>query len=360
MHWPASVDIVIVNFHSSDDIRDCLGALGSWKHGRIWIVDNSCDPAEIAALRQMTSSRSEVTVLATKENLGFGCGCNLALTHSSSELVLLLNPDARISPEHLTTMVRILKSDPHLGAVSPATYWNTERSFVLPRPSAQTPLAHVCQVIASWWPAATRVAAQHMVRRTQKEMASTSPVHVDFLAGAILLLRRSAIDAAGGLFDSGYFMFFEDADLSLRMRRAGYRLALIPSAMAVHNYRHKPFKAGLMLQSQSRYFLLRHSWYARLSGKLRGIERLARPMQLEEWFDPLGTFNTVQEFEAATLGAGVEAFSPSLQMMPAIVRPIGCSGLGFTSQEWALLEPAPYVAWLSIGSMRRWVYFVRA
>ena len=157
--------------------------------------------------------------------------------------MLLLNPDARISPEHLTTLVQVLECDPNLGAVSPATYWNTERSFVLPRPSAQTPLAHVCQVIASWWPAATRITAQHMVRRTQKEMASTSPVHVDFLAGAILLLRRSAIEAAGGLFDSGYFMFFEDADLSLRMRRAGHRLALIPSTMAVHNYRHKPFKA---------------------------------------------------------------------------------------------------------------------
>jgi hypothetical protein len=144
------------------------------------------------------------------------------------------------------------------------------------------------------------------------------------------------------------------------MRRAGHRLALIPSTMAVHNYRHKPFKAGLMLQSQLKYFLLRHSWYARLSGRLRGIEQLARPIQLEEWFHMLGTFSTVQEFEAATLGAGVEAFSPSLQMMPAIVRPVGCSGLGFTPHEWALLEPGPYVAWLSTSSMRRWVYFVRA
>lgn len=359
MHWPARVDIAIVNYHSADEIQNCLDALGSWKQGRIWIVDNSCDAQETKILQQLASSRPESRVLVTKENLGFGRGCNLALASSSSEYLLLLNPDARITQEHLETLLQTLASEPRLGAVSPSTFWNTEKSFVLPRPSAQTPLTHLGHMAATWWPTATRALAECWVHRTQQEMAGTKPLYVDFLAGAVLLLRRSAIDAAGGLFDPAYFMFFEDADLSVRLRRCGYALALVPTAQAVHNYRHKPFKAELMAASQLHYFERRYHWYLRLSGGLRGLERLARTTHPRDWFEMLGTLDSAQAFAMATQGAKVEAFSPSTLMMPAITRPADYSGKGFTPAEWALLEPGAYVARLADSMRKRWVYFVR-
>lgn len=360
MHWPACVDIVIVNYHSAEEIRDCLDALGPWKQGRIWIVDNSCDSHETEILRQLTNERPESTVLAAGENLGFGRGCNLALARSSSEYLLLLNPDARIAPEDLGILVQTIAGTPFLGAVSPATFWNTEKSFVLPRPSAQTPLAHLGHVAASWWPTATRALAQRGVRRTQQEMVSTTPLPVDFLAGAVLLLRRSAIDAAGGLFDPAYFMFFEDADLSVRLRRCGYGLALVPKAQAVHNYRHKPFKAELMTTSQSLYFNLRYRWYLHLSGRLRGLEKLALPVHPSSWFEMLGTLCSAEAFSSATQGAKVEAFSPSPLMMPAITRQASHPEKSFTPEEWNLLEPGTYVAWLNDAKRERWVHFVRS
>lgn len=359
MHWPACADVVIVNYHSAGEIRDCLDALGPWKHGRIWIVDNSCDVHETEILRELAACRPESTVLTADENLGFGRGCNLALERSSSEYLLLLNPDARIAPKDLETLLQTIARTPRLGAVSPVTYWNAEKSFVLPRPSVQTPLAHLGYVAATWSATATRSLARHWVLRTQQEMASTKPMHVNFLAGAVLVLRRSAIDAAGGLFDPAYFMFFEDADLSVRLRRSGYGLALVPTSQAVHNYRHKPFKAELMAQSQMHYFSLQHRWYLRLSNGLRGVERCARPVAAPAWYPALGTLESAQAFAAATGGARVEAFSPSPLMMPAIARPSKHAGQGFTSEEWALLEPGAYVAWLAEGRRGRWVHFVR-
>jgi len=359
MHWPACVDIVVVNYHSADDICAGLEALGAWSHGAIWVVDNSSDMNEAQALRTMASGRAECTVLDAGGNLGFGRACNLALAHSASEYVLLLNPDARITQEHLEVLLQAMVCKPRLAAVSPATYWNDAKSFVLPRPSAQTPLTHLGHVAATWWPLATRILAEHGVRRTQREMAGIETVPVDFLAGAVLLLRRSAVTAAGGLFDPGYFMFFEDADLSLRLRRAGYTLALVPAAQAVHNYRHKPFKAALMAESQLHYFSLRYHWYLQLSGALRSVERLARPVAPPAWYPTLGSLDSVQAFSAASLGARVEAFSPSPLMMPAIARPYGHAWQGFTSQEWSLLEPGAYVAWLADGQRKRWVHFVR-
>lgn len=360
MHWPARVDIVVVNYHSAGDVCTGLEALGAWPHGAIWVVDNSSDASEVQALQAMASERAECTVIDAGANLGFARACNLALSRSSSEYVLLLNPDARITQAHLEVMLQTMVRSPRLAAVSPATYWNADMSFVLPRPSTQTPLAHLGHVVATWWPRATRMLAEHGVRRTQKEMAGAAAVPVDFLAGAVLLLRRSAVEASGGLFDPGYFMFFEDADLSLRLRRAGYALALLPAAQAMHHYRHKPFKAALMAQSQMHYFSLHHRWYLRLSGGLRGVERCARPVAAPAWYPSLGPLASAQAFAAATGGARVEAFSPSPLMMPAIARPSRHAGHGFTPEEWALLEPGAYVAWLTQGRRGRWVHFVRS
>lgn len=360
MPWPARVDIAIVNFHSSEEVLTSLGDLGPWPHGTIWLVENSCDHQEARALQSMAASRSEIRVLVAPENLGFGKGCNLAYAQSSAEYFLLLNPDARIGLHDIRRLLDSLRQDISLGAVSPATYWNAEKTFVLPRPSSQTPKAHALQVMASWAPSVTRRVAQHKALCTQRQMAQTMPLTTDMLAGAVLLLRRSAVEAAGGLFEPGYFMFFEDADLSIRLRRSGYRLALVASAQAVHNYRHKPFKAELMAQSQMHYFALRHPGYLRLSGGLRGLERLARPLKPGKGFEMLGQVDSAEKFRRSTQNARILAFSPSLSMMPAIVRPAGCLATSLSDSEWELLEPGAYVAWLeSPHAGRRWVQFVR-
>ena len=360
MSWPACVDIAIVNFHSAEDVRGALDALGPWTHGTIWLIDNSCDANEAQALRQMAALLPEARVLVAPENLGFGQGCNLAFALSQAEYFLLLNPDARIAQQDLRRLLDAMQHDLVLGAVSPATYWNSEKTFVLPRPSSQTPQAHALQIMASWMPPVTRRIAEHEVLLTQQHMAQSQPLTTDMLAGAVLLLRRSAVETAGGLFEPSYFMFFEDADLSIRLRRAGYRLALLPSAQAVHNYRHKPFKAALMAQSQMRYFALRHPSYLRLSGQLRGLERMARRVEPLQWFEMLGTLGSAPAFRQATQEARVLAFSPSLLMMPAIVRPAGVLDTGLSDSEWDLLEPGVYVAWLEATSTRRrWVHFVR-
>ena len=90
MSWPARVDIAIVNFHSAEDVRASLDALGPWTHGTIWLIDNSCDTHEAQALRQMAASCPEARVLVAPENLGFGRGCNLAYALSQAEYFLLL------------------------------------------------------------------------------------------------------------------------------------------------------------------------------------------------------------------------------------------------------------------------------
>jgi hypothetical protein len=197
-----------------------------------------------------------------------------------------------------------------------------------------------------------------------RQMAGSKVFEVDFVAGSVLLLRRSAVLQAGGLFDPDYFMFYEDSDLSLRLRRAGYELAIVPSATAEHEYRHQTFKAGLMSQSQQHYFNKQYPLFFRWSGRLSRVPRLAGSMDLNAWFKVLAQpVSSAEEFTHQTGAAGVLAFSPTMLLMPAIFRPSVAQARPFDENEWGLLEPGPYTALLvdpESSTSPTWVYFRKA
>jgi GT2 family glycosyltransferase len=360
-----STDIIIVNFYSSNDVEQCLDRLGVWTDGVVWVVDNSDDASEARKLQAICLGRTGVRVDTAHSNLGFGRGCNLAFAQSKADLVLLLNPDARISPDNIDLLVNAIQSQPHSAAVSPRMYWNEARSFMLPPASSQTPVACIKSALASYSRRGARSLAERELQRLQEQLQPTTPpFEVPMLAGAVLLLRRQAVLNAGGLFDSDYFMFFEDADLSLRLRRAGYALFVVPAASAEHEYRHKPFKAAMMDKSQHQYFSKQYPAFYRWSDKLSLIAALARPITTEKWFKVITKpVTSAQEFAANTDNGRVLAFSPSVLMTPALFRPSFMQAQCFSEPEWALLEPAYYSVLVQSTEQDRkpdWFYFERA
>lgn len=364
----ASIDVVIVNYRGAPDTLQALARLAQWPHGTVWLVDNSAHEADVATdtatLRQASADMPWVTSLVPGANLGFGRACNLAFAQSSAEYFLLLNPDARIATEDVLLLARTLTHQPRLGAVSPKIYWNEQRSFVLPAAFAQTPWYSVALALATRWRWAALWAAQFGLKRAMRQMAAQAVFEVNFLAGAVLLLRRNAVLAAGGLFDPDYFMFFEDSDLSLRLRRAGYALAMVPAACAVHEYRHKAFKADMMAQSQQQYFSKQYPAFYRWSARLTRVAALAKPVLAAKWFKVLRQpVTSAQEFAQQTGGGRVLAFSPAMLLMPAIFRPSLAEARCFDQSEWDLLEPAAYTALILHADLARaptWVHFERA
>ena len=363
-----SVDIIIVNYRGAADTLQALARLAEWPHGTLWLVDNSAhepDMAEeAAALLQAGIDHPCVRLLTPGANLGFGCACNLAFAQSSADYVLLLNPDARISTEDVLLLEQSMESRPKLAGVSPKIYWNEQHTFVLPAAFAQTPWYYVAQALATRSRRVAQWAARRGLLRAMRQMAGSKVFEVDFVAGSVLLLRRSAVLQAGGLFDPDYFMFYEDSDLSLRLRRARYELAIVPSATAEHEYRHKAFKAGLMSQSQQHYFNKQYPLFFRWSGRLSRVPRLAGSMDLNAWFKVLAQpVSSAEEFAHQTGAAGVLAFSPTMLLMPAIFRPSMAQVRPFDENEWGLLEPGPYTALLvdpESSTSPTWVYFRKA
>jgi GT2 family glycosyltransferase len=354
-----TIDVIVVNYRCLNETVQALSRLGGWALGRVWVVDNSEDAAEAAGLATLLAGMPWAKLLVSPCNLGFGRACNLAFAQSQAELVLLLNPDARTGLDDIDTLAGALRADSQLAAVAPVMYWNEEHTFVIPHTVAQTPLVALGALLRSRWRGLARRSALAALARMRAQLGEAGVLRVSFLTGAVLLLRRAAVVAAGGLFDPRYFMFFEDSELSLRLRRSGWGLGVVPTAQAVHTYRHKAFKAGLMGQARQQYFAACFPGFFRLTVGLARLDRLVRPVPLAKWFHTVPqALTSADSFAAATGGAKVLAWSPSLLMQPAIFRPDPALANSFSAAEWALLEPAAYVALLQAGGgAPQWWYF---
>jgi GT2 family glycosyltransferase len=353
--WPMShelrVDVVLVNYRGWAQVVEAVRQLRGdgqggdgahhegWPWGVIRVVDNSEDPSEARALNAALGTMPDVRVQVMERNLGFGAGCNAAWSGSKADHVLLLNPDARISREGVRQLAVSLQAHPELGAVSPRTWWDRPGGWVLPCPTPQDAGARLRRGAASRRDPSGWADAQ--VSATRQTMGGAQPVQVTMLAGAVLMVRRSAVEAAatsqglrGCLFDPAFFMYFEDADLSRRLRAAGWRLALLPTVDALHEWRHQPHKAPMMARGEA-IFLQRQPWLYRA---LRRIWPDAEAMGCLQ----TPAVELSDAHQAARVLGQVEALSPAPSGDPAWVRWLGASPL--TADEWTRLEPGRYWA----------------
>jgi GT2 family glycosyltransferase len=170
-----------------------------------------------------------VTVLESRENLGFPRGHNRAAQEARGRHLLMLNPDTVVQEGALQKLVAFLDSHPEAAAVGPRLL-NLDGSLQyscrrFPRPMAailrNTPLG--------------RLAPRNRFTRgyLMTDWDHTTAQQVDWVSGAAVCIRREAWEEVGG-FDEGFFMYAEDVDWCLRAHRAGWRVCYLPEAVIVH------------------------------------------------------------------------------------------------------------------------------
>ncbi len=158
--------------------------------------------------------------LGDGSNLGFCKVVNLGLSKAQREdwpYLLLLNNDTRLAPGCLETLVDTLDSSQEIGGCGPVLL------------AADGDRIWSAGSVIRYGPNLVR----HLHGGEQIAGLAKDPYVVDFLPGACALYRVSALVRVGGL-DEAYFMYFEDADLGLSLRRVGYPLVCIPFASARH------------------------------------------------------------------------------------------------------------------------------
>ena len=335
---------IIINYRSAHLTRNAVKSiLESDRFGSIQIVvvDNSCDESEAARLREMLPG--EAALWVNSENLGFGRACNQVFRAYPSDHVLLLNPDAILLPGCLQQLQQALMRHDGLGAVGPQIFWDDGLEYYLP-PSYPDLFLWIHPLFSGLKSRLLSDCWRLFAVRVWKARRS---VRVLNLSGGHVLIRRKAAEAAGGLFDPAFFLYYEDTDLFVRIRQAGYALRVIPGAKVVHYYDQcdqKNWKNKRQLMTEAHHLYIRkhcNGWKKSLSDITRRITVRYSGNTFAEKPPCYHAAFTVNIPEPLRKGWLFE-WSPNSDFIPSI----GKFGTGpmmlFPEKMWRMLAPGRY------------------
>ena len=219
--------IVIVSYNCRADLDRCLLALAAavtrTPH-QIVVVDNASRDGTPEWIREKWPG---VMLVNAGANLGFSRANNLGIHRTSSELVLLLNPDTVPGPNQLDRLVDAIDARPGAGAVGPRLVdldGRAELSFG----RMMSPLAEARQKLLVRGHARRLPLVTGLVERMTRQSRA-----VDWVSGACLLARRADLDAVG-LLDERFFMYTEDVDLCASLRAWGRTIWFAADIEIVH------------------------------------------------------------------------------------------------------------------------------
>lgn len=244
---------VLVNYFGAEDIAQAVHSIvQDAADCEVLVVDNSADAAEFARLADLLPA--SVRLLDAGANLGFGQACNLAWQQTQTPLVFFVNPDVRLLPGCMAALRAALQVQPGWVAVAPQQFLDAACQWRLPPAWLPTALRAWTHEVAMRQPRAARRLAQAQRAENWRLWSATPAVAQRALSGGALMLRRSALADDELPFDPRFFMYFEDSDLCLRLRRRGQAMAVVPAARAVHAWRNLPHKGPLMERAAPVYF----------------------------------------------------------------------------------------------------------
>ena len=225
-----SCSVIIISYNSCDFIPACLKSVRDACEGidsQIIVLDNGSNEPIIPEIKNFFP---EVEWIDSKENLGFGKGCNLAEKHATKPYLFFINPDTIISKNAFREMLKFMDEHPEAGTVGcrilnedGTLQWACRRSF-------PTPISAVSKTIglAALFPKSKLLASYNMTYADPDEM-----IEVDAVSGSFFCIRRDLYESLGG-FDEDYFMYGEDLDLCFRTKQMGLHNYYTPVTNILH------------------------------------------------------------------------------------------------------------------------------
>jgi hypothetical protein len=248
------VVFVIVNWRSAADTIRCLESFAQldWPNPEFLVVENDSRDGSATKLIEATADRPDVRLIIAPSNLGFTGGNNLGIRRAlarGADFVVLVNPDTTlVNPGFVRACVERLEREPSLGAVGPMVY--LREAGKVQNTILEFPWLHrrIANVALSWFG-----------RRRARSGETERPAEV--LNGVCLVLRRQALEAVEG-FDPLIFAYVDEADLFLRLRRAGFEARYLPTPSVIHHQRADGYGRGsrveYLLKRNTLYFLRKH------------------------------------------------------------------------------------------------------
>ena len=236
------LSIVIVSYNVRDLLAQCVESVFSNQYAvfrkrlntehcslntEVLVVDNASADGSAAMVREQFPS---VCLIENVENRGFAAANNQGFERTHGRYILMLNPDTAVRPGALETLVKFMDEHPRAGACGGKLVYGDgslqHSAFGFPT---------LPQIFLDFFPINWRVTNSRLNGRYPREWyARGEPFEVDHLLGADLLVRREAAEQVGWL-DAKFFIYCEEIDWCMRIKRAGWQIWCVPQAEIVHH-----------------------------------------------------------------------------------------------------------------------------
>lgn len=203
----SSITFIIVNYNTSDLLRACLYSIKGQitLHDEVIVVDNHSSDDSVRMVREQFVWTS---LIANESNAGFAQANNQALSLAKGELIWYLNPDTQLYEGAVSAALAFVRSNPNVGLAGTA----------LRNPNGTSQES---------------VELRYPGQRYTGKHFDHLPGKIAWVLGASMVARRDALQKIGG-FDENFFLYGEDLDLCLELRKAGWPLGFIENCKVLH------------------------------------------------------------------------------------------------------------------------------
>ncbi len=202
------ISVIIVNFNAAEDIKNCVESVLSQRDVKfeIIVVDNASQDESIAILKRFGG---KIQLIESSENLGFGKANNLGAGHACGKYLFLLNPDAfMLGQFDLKKIIQFVKDNKQFGLVG--THIVKANGKDESKPNYTYP-------------------GERSIGNPYKDL----PGKIAWVLGASIVLPKKIFDKIAG-FDADFFLYGEDPDVCLRVRKLGYQIGYFPGVSVKH------------------------------------------------------------------------------------------------------------------------------
>ena len=232
------LSVIIVNFNTAPILKECLYSLAETRgdvYLEILVVDNN---SRDSSVEMVEKNFPQVKLIANTENIGFARGVNQALDLAKGRYFLLLNPDAIVLPGVLRGMIDFMDQNEEvaLSGVQLVNPDGTKQNSIANFPTLAEALFNksLLRILFS-------------KKYPSKYQEYNSPIEVDSVIGACVIVRPEAVTAVGKL-DPEYFIFLEETDWCYQIKKKGWKIYHLPQFKVVH----KQGQSMLELKSKGR------------------------------------------------------------------------------------------------------------
>ena len=221
-----SLSAIVVGYNRRDLVAGCVRSVLADRGDlelEVIVVDNDSHDGTAAMVAEQFP---DVRLIASPRNVGYGGGLNQGIAVARGRYILVLNQDIVLRPGALTELVAFAGAHPDAGVVGGRLEYEDGR------------FQHSAFRFPDWKQAFFGffdglVPLDSEINGRYPDAQLSRPFETEHLLGACMLFRREALDQVG-LFDSAFFMYYEETDLCVRLHTAGWRNYYLPTARVMH------------------------------------------------------------------------------------------------------------------------------